>query len=229
MNRQEFMKRLEELLRGIPASEREDALAYYNDYFDEAGAENEAQVIRELGSPEAVAENILADVHQDATQHTRQDYSSPEPERTESVHNSQSSQGNDIAREKTGMSKSNKILLIIILVLTFPLWIGVVAGLFGAAVGLIGAAFGVVVGLISAAFGLVAGGIACIVVGIIRFGFAPIEALASIGVGAVLTSIGLLLGLLGIWCVGVWLPKLVKAIINWIKGLLHRNKGGNEI
>ena len=40
MNRQEFMKQLEYLLRGIPTSEREDALAYYNDYFDEAGLEN---------------------------------------------------------------------------------------------------------------------------------------------------------------------------------------------
>ena len=48
MNRQEFMRRLEELLKSIPASEREDALGYYNDYFDEAGEENEYQVIFEL-------------------------------------------------------------------------------------------------------------------------------------------------------------------------------------
>ena len=131
--------------------------------------------------------------------------------------------------ENQGMSKSNKILLIIVLVLTFPLWIGVVAGLFGTVVGVISAAFGIVVGMIGAAFGLVVGGIACIVAGIVRFAFAPIEALASIGVGAVLTAIGLLLALLGIWCVGVWLPKLVKSLVNWIKGLIHRNKGGNEI
>ena len=202
MNRQEFMNRLEYLLRGIPASEREDALGYYNDYFDEAGDENEYQVIQELRSPEAVAENILADVQ---------------------------SEQSHASSENQGMSKSNKILLIIVLVLTFPLWIGVVAGLFGTVVGVISAAFGIVVGMIGAAFGLVVGGIACIVAGIVRFAFAPIEALASIGVGAVLTAIGLLLALLGIWCVGVWLPKLVKSLVNWIKGLIHRNKGGNEI
>ena len=45
MNRQEFMKRLEELLQDISENEREEALQYYNDYFDDAGAENEAQII----------------------------------------------------------------------------------------------------------------------------------------------------------------------------------------
>ena len=58
MNRQEFFRRLEYLLSGLPENERMDALAYYNDYFDDAGVENEQQVIRELGSPEAVAQII---------------------------------------------------------------------------------------------------------------------------------------------------------------------------
>ena len=49
MRREEFMRELEYLLRDIPANEREDALAYYENYFDEAGAENEQQVIKELG------------------------------------------------------------------------------------------------------------------------------------------------------------------------------------
>ena len=38
-------------MKDIPESERADALAYYNDYFEEAGVENEYQVIQELGSP----------------------------------------------------------------------------------------------------------------------------------------------------------------------------------
>ena len=35
MNRVEYMKELEALLADIPADEREDAINYYNDYFDE--------------------------------------------------------------------------------------------------------------------------------------------------------------------------------------------------
>ena len=55
MNRFEYMRRLEALLSDISPSEKEEALTYYNDYFNDAGQENEQQVIKELGSPEQVA------------------------------------------------------------------------------------------------------------------------------------------------------------------------------
>ena len=229
MNRQEFMNRLEYLLRGIPASEREDALAYYNDYFDEAGAENEAQVIQELGSPDAVAEKILVDVQQDGARQERGEYSSPEPDAYEKRGWEQEAATPHMSNEKKKMDKSTKILLIIILILTFPIWIGVVAGLLGAVVGVIGALFGVVVGFIGAAFGLVVGGVACMIGGILCLVPAPVDGLVSIGVGAILAAIGLLLAVPCVWGVGVWLPNGVKALVNWIKGVFHHNKGGNEI
>ena len=221
MKRQEFMKQLEYLLRGIPESEREDALAYYNDYFDEAGAENEAQVIMELGSPEAVAEKIIADAQQDS----RQAYSGSASEDYDKTY----TQPGYRTTENKKMSKSTKILIVILLVLTFPIWIGVVAGLFGVAVGVIGAMFGIVVGFLGAAFGLVVGGIACIFTGVVHLGLVTIEALTSIGVGAILTALGLLLAVPSVWAIGVWIPKGVRAFFCWAKGLLHRNKGGNEI
>lgn len=55
MSRWEFMRQLEELLSDISPSEREEALQYYNDYFNDAGRENEQEVIKALGSPEQVA------------------------------------------------------------------------------------------------------------------------------------------------------------------------------
>lgn len=58
MNRTEFMNQLEILLRDISIGEKEEALQYYNDYFDDAGAENEQNVIEALGNPARVAENI---------------------------------------------------------------------------------------------------------------------------------------------------------------------------
>lgn len=62
MNRNEFMEKLERLLTGIPVDEREAALQYYTDYFEDAGEEHEAEVISELGSPEKVAATIKADL-----------------------------------------------------------------------------------------------------------------------------------------------------------------------
>lgn len=61
MNRIEFMEELSGLLQDIPEEDRMDALNYYNDYFDDAGAENEKNVIAELESPEKVAAKIKAD------------------------------------------------------------------------------------------------------------------------------------------------------------------------
>lgn len=55
MNRMQFMQRLSKLLEDLPDEERFDALKYYNNYFDDAGEENEDKIIAELGSPEAVA------------------------------------------------------------------------------------------------------------------------------------------------------------------------------
>ena len=62
MRRAEFMKELEYLLQDIPDEEKEEALAYYRDYLEEAGDENEEQVIREFGSPERVAAIIRSDL-----------------------------------------------------------------------------------------------------------------------------------------------------------------------
>lgn len=60
MNRIEYMRRLAALLQDVPAEERVATMQYYNDYFDDAGEENEEKVIEELGSPEQVAAEMKA-------------------------------------------------------------------------------------------------------------------------------------------------------------------------
>ncbi len=245
MNRQEFFRRLEYLLRGIPENERMDALSYYNDYFDDAGVENEQQVIQELGSPEAVAQMILEDYNR-GQQSRYGDYSSPEMEyernnqQGQSAYKSQSYQKenkNEQKREKStgligkikNMSKSSKILLIILIVITFPIWIGVVAGLFGGAVGLLGGLFGVVVGLGGAGIGIFVAGLACLAVGIFRLVASPVEGVVTIGIGALFTAISVLLVLLFVLLAFKWFPTIVRAIVKWVKGLLKPQEGGDEI
>lgn len=58
MTRQEYMQQLAALLAAMPEAERRNALDYYEEYFDAAGPEKEAQTIQELGSPQNVAEKI---------------------------------------------------------------------------------------------------------------------------------------------------------------------------
>lgn len=58
MNKEKFLKELEHLLMDLSEEEREEALSYYQDYFDEAGPEHEVGLLRKLGSPEKVAAEL---------------------------------------------------------------------------------------------------------------------------------------------------------------------------
>lgn len=62
MNKREYLAQLANYLKDLPNDEFEDAMHYVEEYFDEAGVENEQQVIDELGSPAKYAAQIKADV-----------------------------------------------------------------------------------------------------------------------------------------------------------------------
>lgn len=214
MNRQEFFRRLEYLLRGIPESERMDALAYYNDYFDEAGVENEQKVMQELGSPEQVAQIILDDYYR-GQQGGYDAYGSPEMD--------QENQNRPVrAQKRRNTDKSARVLLIILLVITCPIWIGVLAGLFGGIVGILGGLFGCAVGFL-------VGGAVCFGKGVMMLFTVPAEGLVTVAVGAVSLAGFALTLLLLVLLFGKWIPKLVRAFVSWIRGLLGRQEGGDEI
>jgi len=61
VNRQEFLLELRRKLKHLPPLEVENAILYYDEYFNEAGPENEQRVISELGSPAAVAARIIGE------------------------------------------------------------------------------------------------------------------------------------------------------------------------
>lgn len=62
MTRAEYLAELEQHLRKLPKHDFQEALDYFTEYFDEAGPENEADVIAELGSPEEAARDIIQNV-----------------------------------------------------------------------------------------------------------------------------------------------------------------------
>ena len=68
MNREEFLRRLEELLQDISEEEKRDALDYYRSYLEEAGPQREAEVLAGFGSPEQVAASIRASLGGGAAQ-----------------------------------------------------------------------------------------------------------------------------------------------------------------
>ena len=58
MNRESFLRELAFLLSDLEEDEREEALQYYKDYFDEVGSEHEAEILVHIGSPEKVAAEL---------------------------------------------------------------------------------------------------------------------------------------------------------------------------
>lgn len=59
MNREEFLVSLERHLRHLPREERQEALDYYREYIEDAGPVGEEEVIRSLGEPKEVAEQVI--------------------------------------------------------------------------------------------------------------------------------------------------------------------------
>ena len=48
MNRAQFMEQLEKLLSDISEEERQEALEYYESYFDDAGEHHQAELVGSL-------------------------------------------------------------------------------------------------------------------------------------------------------------------------------------
>ncbi len=235
MNRLEFMKQLARLLDDLPREEKIEILKYYNGYFDDAGVENEAAIIQELDSPEKVAAEVKAgmalDLAYEQTETSTQEECAQEEkaftyDQTAEQESSQAQASSSYEYESQPPARYKKknnwkpIAVIVVLLVTFPVWIGLLGGLIGLIGGAIGLVVSVIVGLFGALIGLVGGIVGCIVGGITMLLTAPITGMLSLAVGIFLLGLLLLVGLL----IGLIFGKIVPGIIGGI-GKLIRGAG----
>ncbi len=213
MSRKEFMERLEELLKDIPDNEREEALQYYNDYFDDAGMENEAEVIRDLGSPEQVAQKLKAGLGELASVGT------PEPGQGERK---------EVEKEKTKKEAGFwKILSIVLLcILAAPVVLPLAGVLLLAAVTVVLALFGAIAGIVLSGFAILLAGIAVLGVGIVQTFATPAIGIAAAGVGCVVAAVGVLLSFATVWCCIRVIPWLIRGIAAVISYPFRKRKAG---
>ena len=239
MNKEEFLQRLKNLLSGIPAAEAEEAMAYYRDYFADAGEENEARVIEELGSPEKVADNIRKDLGYPTESHQEAAYRDPYPNPYPGQNTGSASYENrtygeyaagygtaanthTASQEKEKGSATGWIILAICTCwLWGPLLIGAASVLFALCV----TAIGMVIGLAAASFGLIIAGITLIGVGIAKMIISPAGGMVLMGIGMLLIGIALF----GSALVALIVGKVVPALFRWIVSLFRKvfTKGGN--
>lgn len=60
MTKVEYLAKLDKYLRKLPKEDYQEAMDYFSEYFEEAGPENEAQVIAELRTPKEAARDIIS-------------------------------------------------------------------------------------------------------------------------------------------------------------------------
>lgn len=228
MSKTEFMEQLEMLLADIPKEEREEAVAYYYSYFEDAGVENEEKIIRELKSPEQVAAIIKADIGiEEEKEYTEKGYDDTRFKEQENV-----VPYTDIQEERAkskNADNDNKIiktvLLVILLVITAPVWMGLLCGIAGVLVGIIGATFGIMVALVACTFALYVSGIVVAGVGISMFVAGNFAAgMGVTGAGCILLALALLGTILCIGMFGSFIPWLVRGIISLCRRVFKRKE-----
>lgn len=206
MNKEEFMRQLENLLSDISEEEKKEALEYYRGYFEDAGAENEERILRELESPEKVAQTIKADLGMG------------KETKSQSAENT-----TEVYTRKNSDKYWKNILIVILLVLTFPIWIGLVGGLFGLCVGIIGAIFGISMAVAAVTAAFYVSGIAVFGVGISQLVIGNIPAgIALMGVGLILVALAILMTIACVWFYGKLIPWLVRGVVSLGKRIFSR-------
>ncbi len=202
MDRSRFMRELEELLLNIPAEERESALQFYNDYFDEAGVENEQEVIAEFESPQKVAAKIREDIYGEGQRE--------EPPVSNSLQTWQ-----ETPRKAPWSNNLVKILLIIaIVVVGGPIIIPVVIGIACAVFGCLLAVIVLFFALVLVAFAIAISGIIVFIFGIPALFTSPGVGLALLGGGLILSAVGAAAVVAGIRLCMIVLPGIIRGFVS---------------
>ena len=191
MTKNEFTVRLKKLLGGLPQEDIEKSIDFYSEMIDD-GIEDgmsEEEAVAAIGDIEDIVINIKSEnsAEMGKTEETAYEY--------------ENNEGISAEQKKGRISRSRLVAVIA----TFPLWIGIVAGLFGVYIGL----WGVFVGLCSAVLGFAVGAVGGLIV-------SPVLFAASVYTGLMLVGCSLMLGGLVVPFVFV-LKMLAKGLVGLFK------------
>ncbi|MBQ8198301.1 MAG: DUF1700 domain-containing protein [Lachnospiraceae bacterium] len=208
MNKNEFLRQLENLLSDLPEEERREAMEYYVEYFDEAGPEKEAEVLRELGSPSEVAHNIREDLAGKELMVVPQDAEDGKK------------------KEKNDGWKIACIILLCIFAapVVIPLVVALAGAIIGIIVGLVSAVAGVFLASCLMTFAFAVAAIILFVIGIIKLFTIPLVGAFLLGLSLVCAGVALLLGFLVVKFLLVALPAICRGIYKLCKRIFVRKE-----
>ena len=221
MNRIEFMTELAALLQDVPVEERKEAMQYYNDYFDDAG-EEEKDVVKELGSPAKVAENIKKDlgiqteISSGGAQNTGANYTGAQDARA------QNNGTQNVGTQNVGTQEQSNhiwkiVLIVLVVIFGLPLLLGIGGGVLGLLAGIIATVFAVILTAVL----VVITGVLSIVAGVTFLITEPAVGLALIGGGLIAGVCGVIasvllvkLCMIAFPAAGRWITKMWNKVKN---------------
>lgn len=208
MTRNEYMEQLRKYLKRLPKEDYDNAIEYFAEYFDEAGSENEQQVMEELGEPKEAARELLLNLLQESVGDGKENSG----ERTEDLpaagYGSRNSAEQNAATQgrSTGKKRSpGKIILLAFLVLcASPVSLALLAGALGVLLAVVAVIAAVIFSLGVTGIATIAGGIMIVGVGVTLIFRSVAAACMMVGGGFLMAGAGILIGVLTIyickWC-----------------------------
>lgn len=241
MTKQEFMHRLAQQLVSLPPEERLCALKFYDEYFADAGEENWAAVIRDLGSPEEVARTIREDFAQrnpgydpngqyayrpGPQYHPGQGHQTYTTSPETYLRRGYGPQPSVYAPKRSGCGTA---LIVLLLVLGSPLWFGLLVAALAVVVALAAVLVGLAVAAVVVVIALLAAGVWGVWAAATGFAAAPGARLLGLGTGMLLTGGGLLALLLGGWLAVTILPPVFRWVVELLRKPFHNRKDGGAV
>lgn len=249
MSRIEFMSKLDRELSGLPFEERQAAIKYYEEYFEEAGIEREPEILTELGDPVEVAKAILANYSSvpETTARSGADagscyYRDADYRRVTGERAAATVGSNATSEQQAGYKEmldwrywSEKWNLpgwvfIVILICALPLLGGIASTLISIAFGLgatvAGAVFSVFIFIVLVAMGgfvTIVAGAAVLIFGLTMMMAAPALGILCLGFGLMLIAVGIIIGIIS-KRVGGLLPVLINGIVRICKSIVKAVK-----
>lgn len=234
MKREEFLKRLSALLSDLPETERREALQYYEDYLNDAGVEEQGEVLEVLGTPEALAASIREGLNDpEGRKGEFSEHGFRETEKRAENEMTLRSQGQDAggqkveepAGRKARRSGSSVLLWVLLGLLLLPFLLPVVMAVLTAGVVLVSVAIALTVGFLAL-------GIVCVVLGVLalfssfgEFAVSPAGAMVAGGLSLMLIGLGILLTVaLAVLTGRVILPAFRK-LVGAAGSFFHRGEG----
>lgn len=206
MTKQDFLDQLREKLAGLSTEEREAALEYYEDFFNDADGETEEEVIARLGTPDSVAQTILGEMPESAV---------PAP-----VEPPRQAAGNRF-------SQFPPWALILMAIGFFSVGLPVITGIGGGLIGLVAGIAGLYFGLLFAVGGIFLAGAALFYKGLITSFGALAVGLMQMGCGLIAMGLSLMLIIPAVWLtlyIGKHIVRFIVALFDRILGRRKHNE-----